>query len=215
MSGRDPGRLHVLTDVRLQRRFDHVALVRLALEGGADVVQIRHKAPQTTPEERVRIARQAMRHAASGRVLINDHIEVARRSGAAGVHLGRNDPGAAHARLVLGEQAWIGVTANDLDEALRRSREPVDYLGVGPVFATGSKAAPAPVLGLDGLARIAAAVQVPVIAIGGIDRHNLADVMATGVHGVAVLSAVVCTDEPAMETALLRQRLMDAVARVT
>jgi thiamine-phosphate pyrophosphorylase len=113
------------------------------------------------------------------------------------VHLGRDDLDVPIARQLLGPDVLIGGTANSLEEARRVAATDVDYLGVGPVFGTGSKANPAPPLGLDGLRAIAHAVDRPVIAIGGITPDRLAAVLDAGAHGVAILSAVVCQADPA------------------
>lgn len=196
MSGRArPGRLHVITDAT-RGRLDHLALARCAVEGGADTVQFREKRPHDTARL-VAVARRlvaAVGEAAT--VIVNDRVDVALAAGIHAVHLGRDDMSPAEARRRLGARALIGRTANSLDEALAVDREPVDYLGVGPVFGTTSKAAPAPRLGLEGLAAIVAAVRRPVIAIGGIGPERIGAVLETGAHGVAVLSAVVDADDP-------------------
>ena len=141
-------------------------------------------------------------------LIVDDRVQEARDSGSLGVHLGRNDMPAREARELLGPDAVIGVTANSLEEALSAAAGPVDYLGVGPVFATLSKENPAKALGLDGLRRIAEAVALPVVAIGGIHAGNAADVVKNGAFGVALLSAVACADDP--ETAT--RNIVEAVA---
>ena len=111
-------------------------------------------------------------------------------AGAGAVHLGRDDLDAAAARAILGSAACIGGTVHSPEQIRRLTLSAVDYLGVGPVFGTRSKANPAPVLGLDALRAIAASSSLPVIAIGNITAERVADVLSTGAHGVAVLSAV-------------------------
>jgi hydroxymethylpyrimidine kinase/phosphomethylpyrimidine kinase/thiamine-phosphate diphosphorylase len=191
------GRLHVLTDETIQDRHGHAELARLAAEGGADTVQLREKRFVAT-DALVRSARAAAQAtgALGATVLVNDRADVAAASGAGGVHLGGDDLSPAWARRLLGETAWIGGTANSLEEALRVAAEPVDYLGVGPVFGTGSKRDPAPVLGLELLRRIVEAVDKPVIAIGGLTPDRVAPVLDAGAHGLAVLSAVVADRDP-------------------
>lgn len=191
------GDLHVITDTVRQDRFDVVELARRAARGGARIVQYREKAPLTT-HELVRAAR-AIQEALAGteaRLVVNDRVDVAAAVGAAGVHLGRHDLDPAVARRILGDAAIIGGTANSLEEAVRVAAGPVDYLGVGPVFGTRSKRNPAPTLGLEELARITAAVDQPVIAIGTITPERVGPAMAAGAAGVAVLSAVVCAPDP-------------------
>ena len=205
MSPTSIGRFHVITDETVQRRFSHEQLALAALAGGADVVQYREKRPLSN-DIRLETATKivgAMKTAAAC-CIVNDDIEVARRSGAAGVHLGAGDPSPLEARRRLSAAALIGATANDLATAVRAAAEPVDYLGVGPVFATTSKDRPAALLGLDGLAEIVAAVDKPVIAIGGIVASSVMDVLSTGAWGIAVLSAVVTQADPGQAARLVR-----------
>ena len=192
------GRLHVITDVVLQTRYSHVELARLAAAGGADAVQFREKRPLAT-RALVETA-EAMRRALDGThasLVVDDRADVARAAGVTAVHLGRDDLDVATARAILGAGALIGGTANSLAEALRVAATDVDYLGVGPVFGTRSKANPAPPLGLDGLRTIVEAVRKPVVAIGSVTADRVRSVLDTGAHGVAVLSAVVCEADPA------------------
>ncbi len=198
------GRLHVITDVVLQSRFSHSELGRIVEQSGADTVQYRDKRP-LGPDEHLRQVSELLAVLERIPLVVNDHVEAARACGAWGVHLGRRDSPWSSARSRLGPQCWIGATANSLDQALAAEAEPVDYLGVGPVFGSTSKDSPAPSLGLDGLRRIVAAVRKPVIAIGGIGPRNVDGVLETGVHGIAVLSAVVCRDDPAREVDRLRR----------
>jgi thiamine-phosphate pyrophosphorylase len=188
----------VVTDATLQDRFSHVDLAWQAAAGGADAVQFREKRAWTT-RELVDTA------AAIGRALqgtpvclvVDDRVDVALAAGARAVHLGKNDLDVATARRVLGPDALIGGTANSLAEALRVAAADVDYLGVGPVFGTRSKANPAPPLGLDGFRAIVAAVPKPVIAIGSVTADRVTALLEAGAHGVAVISAVVCQSDPA------------------
>jgi thiamine-phosphate pyrophosphorylase len=193
-----PGRLHVITDVVLQTRYSHGELAALAIEGGADVIQYREKSPLVT-RELMAAAREVAAACAAGGALciIDDRVDVAAAVGAEAIHLGRNDLPVEVARRLLGASAIIGGTANSFAEAESVWATPIDYLGVGPVFGTASKANPAPVLGLDHLRTIAAACPVPVIAIGNIAPETVADVMDAGAYGVAVLSRVTCADNPA------------------
>ena len=152
----DVPRLHVITDETVQARYGHLALARLALAGGADAVQFREKRPWTT-RQLLDVAR-AIAHAcqeADAVAVIDDRADVALSAGGAGLHLGRNDLDVPSARRILGNAVLIGGTANSYDEAMAVAETDVDYLGVGPVYGTRSKANPAPVMGLETLARIA------------------------------------------------------------
>ncbi len=207
------GRLHVITDEVLQDRFSHAELARFAAEGGADVIQYREKRPLATRElvEAAAAVRDAINGSGAG-LIVNDRVDVAAAAGA-DVHLGRDDLAPAAARRLLGPGAVIGGTANSIEEARRVAAGPVDYIGVGPVYGTASKGdRAAPKLGLERLAEIAAAVDKPVIAIGGIQASNAAEVMAAGAHGIAVLSAVVCRADPRAAAAEFRAALDAALA---
>jgi thiamine-phosphate pyrophosphorylase len=199
------GRLHVLTDEKLQRRWSHEDLALAAARGGADVVQYRDKRVLAR-QARIKVAGSivAALRPTPACCIVNDDPEVAFASAAAGIHLGRHDgaPDQVRRRAPLG--FVIGATANDLREAESRAAEAVDYLGVGPVFGTRSKADPAPRLGLAELRRIVSAVDKPVIAIGGIDAANAREVLDTGVWGIAVLGAVAGHADPREATAELR-----------
>ena len=206
------GRLHVITDEQLQSRYSHAQLAAFAAAGGADLIQFREKRPRTTREliETARAIQAAIGDAPTT-LLIDDRVDVAAAVGTAmnaAVHLGRDDLPPDIARRILGPDAIIGGTANSLDEAQRVAAQPVDYLGVGPVFGTTSKGdRAAPMLGLDALREIVEAVDKPVIAIGSITADNVASVLETGAHGVAVLSAVVCADDPQAATERIRAEI--------
>jgi len=210
-----PGRLHLLTDETLQSRFSHLELARLAAEGGASCVQFREKGLVTTARMVATAAAMVRALRPLGlRVLVNDRVDVAVAACADGVHLGCDDLDTATARRLMGREMLIGVTANSLEEARARERDPADYIGVGPVFGTTSKREPAPALGLDGLTEIARAVTRPVIAIGGITAERVAEVLAAGAHGVAVLSDVVCNEDPVRRMAAFRDAVEEGLRHV-
>jgi len=195
---RSVGRLHVITDEVLQDRFTHVGLAAAAAAGGADVIQYREKRQVSTKEMmRVAVLMSLACQEFNTTVLIDDRVDVAAAVGATAVHLGREDLPPYVARQILGPDAIIGGTANSVEEAVKVAKQPVDYLGVGPVFGTTSKGnRAAPMLGLERFAEICEAVVKPVIGIGSITVDRVGDVLAAGAYGVAVLSAVVCQDDP-------------------
>jgi thiamine-phosphate pyrophosphorylase len=196
----------VITDAALQDRFSHVELARLAAAGGADTIQFREKRPWTTRAliETAVVMRRAL-DGVPATFVVDDRIDVAAAAGVPAVHLGRDDVDVRTARRLLGPKALIGGTANSLEEALRVAATDVDYLGVGPVFGTRSKANPAPALGVDGFRAIVKAVPKPVIAIGSINADRVGDLLEAGAHGVAVLSAIVCQPDPAAATREFRE----------
>lgn len=203
------GRLHVITDETLQSRFSHGELARLAIEGGADTIQYREKRPLST-RQLVAAATEVAEicRAAGVACIVDDRADVAFAVGATGVHVGREDLEAHQVRRLLGGAFLIGGTANSLAEARTVFASQVDYIGVGPVFGTRSKANPAPVLGVETLRAIVAESPVPVIAIGNIGPDRVAEVLEAGAHGVAVLSGITCAADPAAASA----RYAEAIA---
>jgi len=201
------GRLHILTDRSLQERWSHLELARAALEGGADTVQYRSKGGSTRSMilEAAEIRELCRRRGTP--LIVNDRVDVAIAADADGVHLGDDDFPLTLARDLLGPHRILGGSSDDAEQAAQRRLDGADYAGIGPVFATASKRDTGPVLGLDGLARAVRASGIPLIAIGGIGPENLASVLATGVHGVAILGAICLADDPAAAVARLRQIL--------
>jgi thiamine-phosphate pyrophosphorylase len=198
----------VITDEMLQDRFSHVDLARQVAAGGADAVQFREKRAWTTRklvETAIAIGRAL--EGTPVYLVVDDRVDVALAAGARAVHLGKDDLDVATARRVLGVDALIGGTANSLAEALRVAATDVDYLGVGPVFGTRSKANPAPPLGLDGFRAIVAVVRKPVIAIGSVTADRVTALLEAGAHGVAVISAVVCQRDPAASAREFREAI--------
>ena len=194
------GRLHVITDEVIQDRFDHLSLARLALDGGATVIQYREKRP-LADRARLAVAESLARLCADrgATLIIDDRVDLAALVGA-GLHVGPNDiPVDRASRLVSGP---IGATANRLDMAREPEVAEATYLGCGPVYGTSSKGdRPPPTLGLDGLRAICAAVSQPVIAIGGLTVERVPEVIEAGAYGVAVLGAIALADDPAAMSA--------------
>ena len=170
-------RLHVLVD--------ELETARIAVEGGATVVQWRLKdVPRVDVVERGRATRSlCARHGIP--FVVNDDVEAALMLGADGVHLGRDDEGADSAK---DHGLMLGLSAATLEEA-RAADGRADYIGAGPVWATPSKPGADPAIGLDGLREICVAVSTPVVAIGGVDAQNAADCIRAGAAGVAVIRA--------------------------
>lgn len=190
------GRLHVLTDTVLQSRFTHLELAEQAILGGADTIQLRQKEGST--RELIKTAAEMRRLCAEKGVtfIVNDRIDVALAAKADGVHLGQDDFPIPLARELLGKDCIIGGSAATPEEIENCIRDGADYVGFGPVYPTGSKDDAGPVSGIDFLKRIVLTTPLPVIAIGGIDEKNASHVMGAGAHGIAVISAVCCREDP-------------------
>jgi thiamine-phosphate pyrophosphorylase len=155
-----------------------------AVAGGATVVQLRVKELPTA--ELAELAHEFLRLLPGATFVVNDDVDAAILCGADGVHLGRTDEGAEHA---LAAGLLLGLSAASVEEALAAEATGATYIGAGPVWATPSKPDADPPIGLDGLAAIAGAVSVPVVAIGGVDVSNAADCIRAGAAGVAVIRA--------------------------
>ena len=170
--------------MRLHALVEDLDTARVAVEGGATVVQWRLKDVSTLDVvERGRATRSlCARHGAA--FVVNDDVEAALMLGADGVHLGQGDEGAERAKE---HGLLLGLSASNADEAMRGTL--ADYIGAGPVWATPSKADADPPIGLDGLRAICEAVAVPVVAIGGIDASNAGECIRAGAAGLAVIRA--------------------------
>jgi thiamine-phosphate pyrophosphorylase len=188
------------------------AVVAAAVRGGVSLVQLREKtAPDAAMIAQAR-ALKALLAPLGVPLIVNDRLEVALAAGADGLHLGQEDIAPAAARTALGPDRILGVSAGDAAEAKIADPGLVDYVGVGPVYPTGSKADAGDAIGLEGLRALRALLAPPVVAIGGIQAANAAEVMACGVQGVAVVSAICGAKDPEAAARALRRRI-DAAHR--
>jgi thiamine-phosphate pyrophosphorylase len=195
------GALHVITDVREGR--DALEVVSAAVAAGAPVVQVRAKG--CTDRALYDFARRVVEICTAGGAtcLVNDRVDVALAAGAAGTHVGADDLPVSAVRRVAGPHHVIGGTARDPRRAAELVAAGADYLGVGPAYATSTKAGLPDPLGPAGIAAVARAVSVPVIAIGGVTVERIPQLRAAGAHGVAVVAAVSSAPDPAAATRTL------------
>src|SRR5436305_9346045 len=201
-------RLYAITDRKLSG-LSHAEQVARLSDGGARVVQLREK--NLSPREFYREAEEALRVARERgvRLVINDRADIALALGADGVHLGQDDVPPRAARALLGEDAIIGFSTHAPEQAARAARLPVDYVAIGPVFATSSKENPDAAVGLEGVARVRGVVgQIHVVAIGGINEENARAVLDAGADSVAVISALLAPGDPS-EITLRTRRFLD------
>lgn len=202
--------LYVITDAGLAPGRSHADIARAALAGGADAVQIRDKSA-TAQNLCLWVAEiQPIARKFGAVLLVNDRVDVALVAGADGAHVGQEDLPAREARRLLPPPSVLGVSAGTVEEAKKAARADADYIGVGPVFQTPTKPDAGEPIGLEGLARVARAVQVPVVAIGGITLENVIAVIEAGASGVAVVSAVVSAQDMAQATRALKGRIAEA-----
>ena len=204
-------RLYAVTDRAWAA--DEEALFRQigeAIDGGASMVQLREKHLDKAAflAEAVQFTALCRRKGVVS--IINDRVDIALASGAGGVHVGQGDLEAAAARRALGPDKLLGVSAHSVEEALRAQAAGADYLGVGAAFATGTKADAKPIT-RQTIRSITAAVDIPVVAIGGITRENILELRGCGLAGAAVVSALFAQTDVRAEAAELR-RLCDKIA---
>lgn len=185
-------------------RIDEAEGARLALEGGCRWIQLRMK--EATDEEFIAVGKKIsnMCRQAEATFILDDRVHLVKLLNADGVHLGKNDMPIADARRILGPDRIIGGTANDADTAIKAIADGADYLGIGPFRFTTTKQNLSPVLGIEGLTRLMCEIRdisnIPVVAIGGIMPEDIAEIMQTGVTGIAASGVILNSENPA-ETA--------------
>ncbi|HYY94739.1 MAG TPA: thiamine phosphate synthase [Pyrinomonadaceae bacterium] len=202
-------KLYPITDCRLSG-LSHAEQVARLCEGGARVVQLREK--HLSPREFFHEAEAALKvaRACGAKLIVNDRADIALAVGADGVHLGQDDVPPEAARALLGDGAIIGFSTHGPEQAAAAARLPVDYVAIGPIFATSSKENPDPSVGLEGVARAREAVgRLPLVAIGGITLENAPSVTGAGADAVAVIGALIVADP-----AEITRRTRDFLARL-
>jgi len=202
--------LYLVLDPDLCQRHSMVDTAREAVAGGATVVQVRHKHASTG--ERIALARE-LKEALRGThalIVMNDDIDAAIEAGVDAVHIGQADIEPTLARARIGAHMLLGLSVNSEHAARMIDPSLIDYVGVGPVFATSTKPDHAKPIGLDGLARIVGLCPVPAVAIGGLKAAHIDSVLAAGAQGVAVVSAICGTEDPGAAAAELWACIQDA-----
>lgn len=200
--------LYLVTDRALSGGRSSVEIVGAAVRGGVTCVQLREKHCST--REFIREARtlQALLQHQNIPLIINDRLDVALAIGADGIHLGQSDMHIGDARRLVGEGIIIGISAENINDAVIAEQEGADYIGISPVFATDTKIDIATPLGLEGIRMIRRAVNIPLVGIGGINMGNVREVICAGADGVAVVSAVVSAECPETAASKLKNKLI-------
>ena len=204
---RDSLVLYLVTDTALCGEQGVLNTVTAAVRGGVSFVQLRDKA--ATTQARTDLAR-ALKRALVGTgipLVINDDLAAAVAADIDGVHIGQDDIAPALARAQLGPAKLVGLSCQTVAQVREADPSVVDYLGLGTVFATATKADHAPAIGLPGLAALAAASPVPTVAIGGLKQAHCAEVLGAGCDGMAVVSAICGQPDPFQAAASLRTTL--------
>jgi thiamine-phosphate pyrophosphorylase len=190
-----PRGLYALLDDSIRPGLDLVGAARAVIEGGAGVIQLRLKTLSDRAALALCLRVVALARPLNARVLINDRVDLALLSGADGVHLGDDDLPIAQARALLGPAALIGATTRTLAQIQQAAADGADHVGLGPIFATSTKTVPHALLGISGLAQIARASPLPIVAIAGLRLDNLNAVARAGAHCAAVASGLLEADD--------------------
>lgn len=173
----------------------HAELAEAVCSAGAKWVQLRTKGKSFTEWLKIAQSVKKVTDKFNANLIINDSIDITKAVNAAGVHLGKADESPLTARKALGKKAIIGCTANTIDDIIKLSKQPINYIGVGPFTFTSTKQNLSPQLGLGGYQNIINQIQslginIAIIAIGGIQLNDVGTILKTGVHGIAVSSAI-------------------------
>lgn len=187
--------LYLCTDRHTNGKLDFLQTIEQALQGGCSVVQLREKECNTREFYQRAAGIKILTDQYNIPLIINDRIDVCMAVNADGVHLGQEDMPVEEARKILGDEKIIGVSAHNLEEALKAWREGADYLGVGAIFGTKTKKNTVDT-SIETLREICSQVPIPVVAIGGISIDNIVQLKHTGISGVAVVSALMAAEEP-------------------
>ena len=181
-------KIYPITDTRVSG-LSHAQQVEQLIAGGATLIQLREKyaSPRDFYEDAEKALAIARAH--NVKIIINDRVDIAFTLGADGVHLGQDDLPPAEARKILGDDAIIGFSTHNLQQALEAAKLPIDYIAFGPVYDTTTKENPDKTVGLDGLKRVREAIgDFPLVAIGGINEGNIVQVLNSGADSTAIIS---------------------------
>lgn len=186
-------------------QYTYYDSARMTLEGGCRWIQLRMKDSSMDEIEKEAIRLQALCKEYHATFIIDDHVELVKKLHADGVHLGKNDMPIAEARKILGNDFIIGGTANTFEDVKYHYEAGADYIGMGPFRYTTTKKNLSPLLGLQGYAAILSrmkeeGINIPVVAIGGITKEDIPDIMKTGVSGIALSGTILRADNPVEET---------------
>ncbi|HHW15472.1 MAG TPA: thiamine phosphate synthase [Firmicutes bacterium] len=197
--------VYVVTGEKFSLGRPTAEVVRQALAGGADVIQLREKDWATKDLVRSGLELRRLTREAGAALIVNDRIDVALAVEADGAHIGQKDMPASLARQILGPRRILGISAETVEEAVQAERDGADYLGLGPIFPTTTKTDTGAPGGLELIRKVRARVKIPIVAIGGIKGHNAAAVISAGADSVAVVTEVVGAEDIAAAARALRE----------
>lgn len=187
-------RLYAITGEQFHPGRGLVEVMREAIIGGADIIQLRDK---TSSKEELLCKAKALRELTSQHgvtFIVNDHIDIALECDADGIHLGQNDMSLEEARKLVGNRI-IGISTHAIEEAILAEKQGADYIGVGPVFATKTKVDVVAPVTIDYVREVAQTIKIPFVAIGGIKLDNVDEVIRAGADRICAVSEIVGSDD--------------------
>lgn len=184
-------KLYVITESAVSKGRSNEFIVEEAIKGGAEVIQLREKqwSKDKVKEEAIKLLKICKENNAL--FIMNDYVDIALEIGADGVHLGQSDMSIAEAREICGDKLLIGISTHSVEQAIDADQEDVDYITIGPIFKTRVKDYE---VGIEIIKPVLDNIQKPLIAIGGINKNNIGEVLGQGAESVAVISAVVSAE---------------------
>jgi thiamine-phosphate pyrophosphorylase len=202
--------VYLVTDERLSKGRATAEIVRAAIRGGVDAVQLRGKDLPIREQLTIGRALRTITREAGVLFIVNDRLDLALALDADGVHVGQDDLPADVVRRLVGPEWIVGVSAATIAEARAARDDGADYIGVGPIWGTATKLDAGVAVGPGLIATLKAAVELPMVGIGGIGAGNAAQVIAAGGDGVAVVSAIMSADDPEAAARDLKARIVAA-----
>lgn len=202
--------LYAVTDRSWLKKETLYEQVEQAILGGATFIQLREKVldDESFLKEAIEIQRLCRKYNIP--FVVNDNVEIAKKLDADGVHVGQSDMKATNVCEILGKGKILGVSAQTVEQAILAEKQGADYLGVGAVFPTGSKA-DAEDVSFETLKEICSSVSIPIVAIGGIGKHNVSMLKGSGISGIAVISAIFAAEDIRTATTELKKLTKDVV----
>ena len=185
-------KLYVITESCISRGRSNERVVKEAIEGGAEIIQLREKnwAKDKVKEEAIKLLKICRKNKAL--FVVNDYVDLALEIGADGVHLGQSDMPIKEARKICGNKLIIGLSTHSVEQAIKANKEGIDYITIGPIYNTRAKDY---TVGPEIIKDILKKIKKPLIAIGGINKSNIDEVLSQGVSNIAVISAVVGAED--------------------
>lgn len=187
--------LYLVTDEAMYAEKGLIETVLDAIDGGVSMVQLRDK---NASDRQLYHKACALHEAINGRVplLLNDRVKIAKKANLEGAHIGQSDGTIEQARAILGADAWLGLSVTNIQQLQAVNPNKLDYIGLGPVFATNTKKNHATPIGIEGVKALSEQSPVPNVAIGGVKSEHAGALAQTGVNGICVVSAICAADDP-------------------